>query len=261
MGFVFPFRAGHHVVIILLTGRVKIQWNLITYQLEANDIISISGRMVTQSIEFMEDSSAVIMAFTTEFALRNARKSRAIESFKLLSATSAPKISPNSREMETLQALLTYLMMKTQGDQEEHLDAKIQHAFSLIFYELSDLYSKYHPSMPLDLTRKEELSAEFIKLLSRHFREERSLEFYANALHVTTGHLSKMLKKVSGKSARHLIDEAVVLEAKVLLADRSLTIAKIAADLNFSDQSFFGKFFKKETGLSPSEYRQTFSQA
>ncbi|UII27522.1 helix-turn-helix domain-containing protein [Fulvivirga maritima] len=260
-GFMFPFRTDHHVVILLLSGKVKVQLNLTTFLLEPHDLILISGRMVTQSIDFLEDATAIIIAFTKEYALENAQKTQALESFQLLRTTISKKVSLDARELENFMALTTYLNNKIQNEQEEHIDAKMVHAFNLLSFELSGLYEKHHPSISIDLSRKEELSASFIKLLGKHFREERSVSFYANALHVTSGHLTKTLKQVSGKSTRQLIDEAVILDAKILLAKRALTVAQISAALNFNDQSFFGKFFKKETGLSPSAYRQLLSQS
>ena len=97
---------------------------------------------------------------------------------------------------------------------------------------------------------------QFVKLLSDSFREERSVIFYAEQLHVTPRYLSQTVKEVTGKSAGELIDEMVILEAKALLNDVSLTISQVADSLYFSDQFFFSKYFKRLTGLSPSEYKK-----
>lgn len=258
-GFMFPFRTDHHIVILVLRGNVEVEWNLNFHILKSKDLISISGNMVTQSINFLEDSTAIIITFTKEYALENTQKSRALESFKLLSATASKKVSLNEKEYDTFLSISSYLFNQDREDQNNHLVEKLKHAFNLIFFELSGLYEKYHPLIPISINRKEELSGNFIKLLGANFREERSVNFYAKSLYVTPGHLSKVLKQVSGKSARELIDQAVILEAKILLNNRALLIAQITDDLNFSDQSFFGKFFKKETGLSPRAYRRTLS--
>ncbi|WNW02394.1 AraC family transcriptional regulator [Tenacibaculum sp. HL-MS23] len=96
----------------------------------------------------------------------------------------------------------------------------------------------------------------FLDLLNENFKSERSVQFYADVLCITSGYLSKVLKEVSGKTANQLIDEAVILEAKLLLNNPILSISEIAENLQFSDQSFFGKFFKKHTGLSPTAFRK-----
>ena len=88
-----------------------------------------------------------------------------------------------------------------------------------------------------------------------HFEKERSVSFYANQLNITPKYLSEAVKEIMGKTAGELIDEAVIMQAKVLLKTPDLNIGQVATVLNFPDQSFFGKFFKKHVGLSPNQYR------
>ena len=81
------------------------------------------------------------------------------------------------------------------------------------------------------------------------------MAFYAGILHVTPKYLSKTVKEITGKTCGEMIDEMVVIEAKALLNDTSLTIGQVADELHFSDQFFFSKYFKKQTGISPFGYR------
>ncbi|KAA5414161.1 AraC family transcriptional regulator [Bacteroides cellulosilyticus] len=80
--------------------------------------------------------------------------------------------------------------------------------------------------------------------------------YYADRLHLSAGYLSTIIKRVSGKTAAEWIDDYVTLEAKALLKSTNLTIQQISDELNFPSQSFFGKYFKRITGLSPKEYRE-----
>lgn len=84
---------------------------------------------------------------------------------------------------------------------------------------------------------------------------ERSVTFYAEQLCITPKYFSSLVKKLSGKSAAQWIDNYVILEAKNLLKYSDMSIQEIAYRLNFSTQSFFGKYFKHQTGLSPTQYR------
>ena len=95
----------------------------------------------------------------------------------------------------------------------------------------------------------------FINLVQQHFRKERFLEFYSSILEITPKHLSRTLKSMTGITAVEWIDRYVILEAKVLLKSSNLSIQQISNDLNFSSQSFFGKYFKKHVGMSPKEFR------
>jgi len=88
-----------------------------------------------------------------------------------------------------------------------------------------------------------------------HYKEERSLEFYADKLCLTCKYISKVIKETSGKTANDIIDEHVALEVKALLKSTNMTIDQISETLNFPSQSFFGKYFKRITGISPKEYK------
>lgn len=81
------------------------------------------------------------------------------------------------------------------------------------------------------------------------------MDFYAGSLEVSTKHLSRTVKSQTGVSPVEWIDRFIVLEAKVLLKSSSLNIQQISDELNFPSQSFFGKYFKKKTGMTPKEFR------
>lgn len=98
--------------------------------------------------------------------------------------------------------------------------------------------------------------AKFIIAVSESFRERREVSWYAERLCITPKHLSAVCKETSGRTAGEWIESYVTMEAKVLLKSTDMTIQEIAAKLNFANQSFFGKYFKHQTGLSPTAYRR-----
>ncbi len=98
---------------------------------------------------------------------------------------------------------------------------------------------------------------DFISLLHLHHRSQRSVAFYASKLFISPKYLSLVIKKATGKSAAEMIDEFVILEAKNLLRFSGKNIQQIAYELNFPNQSSFGKYFKHLTGMSPTEYQRT----
>jgi AraC family transcriptional regulator, transcriptional activator of pobA len=122
-------------------------------------------------------------------------------------------------------------------------------------FELAATARKYRGSNNLKMTRKEEIMMSFLKLLPHHFKEERSVQYYASQLFVTPKHLTKTVKELTNKTCSEFIDEMVIIEAKVLLNDVSLSVANVADYLHFSDQFFFSKYFKNLTGLSPTQFR------
>ena len=105
------------------------------------------------------------------------------------------------------------------------------------------------------ISRPDELFRLFRKLLAEHYRHEHTIAFYADRLHVSRPYLSRIIRQVSGKTVNIYIMEALLSEAKRLLTFTDLAIKGIAESLGFADQSSFGKFFKKGTGMSPLNFR------
>ena len=129
--------------------------------------------------------------------------------------------------------------------------------FHIFLYEIAALGQKYSEMTRLNFSRQESLVIKFSNLVQQQFRELRTVKKYADQLNVTAKYLTEVVKEYSGKNAGEIINDLVILEAKFLLRKSELSIGEIADILHFSDQSFFGKYFKRQTGLSPKAFRET----
>lgn len=129
------------------------------------------------------------------------------------------------------------------------------HQFHIFLFEIAAITKKHTQLKDLHFSRKEKIAMHFSSLVQQHFRKERLLVFYANEMHLSAKYLAEVIKEVTGRSAVEIINELVTTEAKFLLKQRELNIGEIAELLNFSDQSFFGKFFKRQMGLSPKSFQ------
>lgn len=106
------------------------------------------------------------------------------------------------------------------------------------------------------ISRHQELFQLFKTLVSHHCERERNIPYYADLLRITPHHLSAVISRASGRSAMYWINRAVVLRAKVLLRTSGLLTYEIAERLHFANPPAFNNFFKRETGLTPNEYRE-----
>ncbi len=97
----------------------------------------------------------------------------------------------------------------------------------------------------------------FLALVNKHCQHEHNIDFYAAELFITPRYLGSLVKQQSGLTAKEWIDKAIVTQAKMLLKSTDLQAAQIAARLNFTNASFFSKFFKRLTGMTPQEYRES----
>lgn len=103
--------------------------------------------------------------------------------------------------------------------------------------------------------RKGELAHDFFYLLMEHYKQYRDVSYYSDKMCISSKYLSAVIKEVSGKTAKDWIVEYIVLEIKNLLRDSSLNIQEIAVQTNFSNQSSLGRFFRKHTGMTLTDYR------
>ena len=171
-------------------------------------------------------------------------------------ASSNPVLTLDTPKAATVDVLFSLLQQKERVNEKQDLhDETIKHVFSLLVLEIISLIRKNITDSSSGLNRKSHLTFQFLKLLREHIKEQRSVNFYADMLYVTPKHLSMCVKETTGRPCGEIIDEMVVAEAKTLLHNPEFTIGHVADVLNFSDQYFFSKYFKKRTGKSPLNYR------
>lgn len=127
-------------------------------------------------------------------------------------------------------------------------------AFYLDLSNILDHRKEFQDSS--NLTRYEWIIKTFIDLLATCYRQEHKVEFYASRLNISAHYLSLIVKRITGQSVCDFIFEMLYSEARNLLIHSKLSIQEIASLLNFSDQSSFGKFFKRKAGLSPVDFRK-----
>ena len=98
---------------------------------------------------------------------------------------------------------------------------------------------------------------DFKKLVEKKFREWHKVKEYASEIHISPKHLSQTVKNVTGKVAKEHIQDRIILEAKRLLLHTDLSIKEIAYETGFQEPLHFSGFFKKQTGYSPTLFRET----
>lgn len=123
-----------------------------------------------------------------------------------------------------------------------------------LFLDLADLQA---PAQPSPLSYNAVLMRNFKKLVEKHYTELRLPKDYAAMLYITPNHLNAICSDLLGQSAGTVIRDRVILEAKRLLVNPGHSIAAIADVLNFKDNSYFSKFFKKYTETTPEAFRRT----
>lgn len=141
---------------------------------------------------------------------------------------------------------------------ETYIRSIARSLMAAIFYQLMHFMSRREAeSASQPYSRRISYVQDFMKLVHEHFRRERSVGFYADKLFISPKYLSLIIKEVTGKSAATWIDDCVILEAKNLLKFSGKNVQQVAYELNFNNQSSFGKYFKHLTGMSPTQFQRS----
>lgn len=169
-----------------------------------------------------------------------------------------PMINLTETEARVLRSYYEVLQYNNMNPQNEFSKAIARNTIASLTYQLIQLVQKLLPEEePQKIkNRRSNYVTDFFNLVHKHHRRERHVTFYADKLFISAKYLSLIIKEATGQTAAEIIDDYVILEAKNQLRYTDKNIQQISYDLNFPNQSSFGKYFKHLTGMSPSQYQR-----
>jgi AraC family transcriptional activator of pobA len=251
-----PARSTHFAIHLNLGSALEIKYNLINYSIPKNSLFIVHPCII-HVVKVVEHLPTISLGFTHDFLAASMLHKKHVDGLGFLSPQSDPLFLLSNEEAQTLYPMMVYLREMFYNNDHPFKEEMIYHGFNLFMLEVGSIARKYRANEEQGMTRKQDILMSFLKLLADHFKEERSVQFYANALYMTPKHLTKTVKEITTKTCGEFIDEMVIAEAKILLDDLSYSVGQVADYLHFSDQFFFSKFFKRRTGLSPKEYKNS----
>lgn len=252
------FRSDFFSLLWVVAGKVEMSVNLQALYAKAGDVIIAAPNALKQLLDISADGIIEGITFTSDFLIALNIPSNHLEMMEFFTSRFNPLWSLTAEEQALCRSMVVSLQERVAQVNTHPFGTEILHnTFLVLLYEMAALSRKHATFHEASYNRKEELMMDFIRLATQYYKEEKNLSFYASRLFVSSKHLSETVKEISTKTAGEILDELTILEAKLMLSDVRLSISDIAAQLNFSDRSFFGKFFKRHTGLSPRHYRQT----
>lgn len=245
---IHPFKSHYTICCLCLSGTAEGHINLTPCSLEPHTLCIVPSGQILEVAAFSRNFKAFCVLMSNEFIANLGLN------FNLqvhISVLDNPVISLSGRQFK---AMTTYLKMVRNVLEMDHPNKAeiVRHLTCAFFYGIGYFL---HKATDRPLTNEEALMHRFLDEVQRSFRSERKLGFYAERLHLSTRYLSAVVKKYSGKTADEWVDDYVILEAKALLKSTNMTIQQISNELHFASQSFFRKYFKRLTGVSPKHYR------
>lgn len=246
-----PLKFSASVSVYVKKGSAMVDINLISYKITAPCIVNIHKSQILQIKYISEDFVAVFIVLSKRFTDNLFLLLKDCRQYGL--ACRHPVVEIPKELIENFEKNIVLMKEISKDSSNPYAYHAQVLSMSAFFYHTGmKCYAKYDDLYPKNNNR---ISDQFINLVQQNFKRERFLDFYATQLEITPKHLSRTMKSLTGSTAVEWIERYVILEAKVLLKSTNMSIQQIADDLNFPSQSFFGKYFKKNVGMSPKEFR------
>lgn len=250
-GFDMPHRHDGYNINVLLKGSVTEYIDFEKHTIQAPAIIMLEPDQIHQH-DMSSDAEVLALYFTRDFLIT--------ETLGVLSCWQCIfKDNIVHLEESQLQEVLSFarILLQEYRNDKPRKEAVIRNVLSAFIIACGriarpETEEDFHADISIN-----GLGIQFKVLVDQHFKEKVQVSDYAEMLHVTPGHLNDTVKNSIGRSAKQIIDAKRIMEAKRLLFWQRLSVKQIAGELNFDDDAYFSRFFKKHTGLSPAVFQKS----
>ncbi len=246
-------RTENIIIIFVSQGVTHLEIDFTTYELKKNSILSIVPKSTIKCIDQSDDFRCSFFSFDREFAIDAIPRPEPaymdfIRSYPL-------GILPEERSKIIHAGIgnVAYFLYENEGKHRGLIARNIIQGILLEIYDV--IKAKFLENKKKVIDRQNELFMQFIHLVYEHGDKEREVAFYADKLCITTRYLASIMRHIAHETPKEIIDRHCIQEIKTRLRITNDTLQSIALQLNFPDQSFFTRYFKKYTGMTPKEFR------
>ena len=249
----FPCMIESGFFILCVKGSMQVTINATTYDIGENDLMTLPPHYFMEIHKFSSDIQIYYTGFSSHF----------IESINLMKATQhlLPLIMENpvvrlsntatlSYKMFYESSILSYASLRTRENKEI-----VKAVLTMFIQGATEIYKLQNNWYLSSQSRKYEIYQEFLKLVMKHYTIHHGTSFYADELGLSLPHFCSTIKKAAGNTPLEVIASVILMEAKSRLKSTDEPVKNIALSLGFNNISFFNKFFKQHTGITPQEYR------
>ena len=247
------FGRGWFTLLLVLSGEMELAGGGTVLRVATGKLCGMAG--VASTVAVSPSFRGLAVSCTMAVAINSRMRGHGMGYLEALAGRPVA-FALSKAEVRHLQQVIRMLERKMAGSRCRAFNEDLVFVcLNLLLYEYAKLYHERSKAEAGPGGRIESIALGFIGLLEGNAREHHETEFYAAALCITSGHLRRAVRRITGKNPRYFIDTALLSEAFMLLSEGELTVSEIGELLNFGTLSSFSAFFKRCTRLSPSEYQ------
>lgn len=259
--FGHPYRPTRSSFLFVKKGRLKVREQINEFEILENSIFLIDVKYVYEILEITEDAELRLLSYDKNFLETASFKLHRLKIYRNLKTQLQRNFQISKPEIDIFWANVESLAYYLQHFEEiEYARFIIEDYFNIILYHIVSIAVPLNDDPNKQMTSQQKITYRFVMLVSDHYLETKSVQYYADQLQLSIRHLSTVVKDTSSRTPNEIISEFIFNEAKAQLSTTTLPIKQIATKLNFSDQYAFTHFFKKHQDSSPTEYRSLFKQ-
>ena len=249
------FRVEGYVIGICLEGSIELEVDSIPYSGGAGSMLIARPLQLLQFLHLSSDCRLRFILFSQRFLVSNNIHQRVLQNFRFSHPSVLPVIRITAAESGRIVNQFADIWIRFNDVQHPFRKEVVGNLLLVLLYDFEAIYREHSQGTETGMSRPNELARRFFDLAQKQFREQHAVEHYARLLHVTPKYLSSMIKDATGRTAASFLNELLLLEAQSLLKHSDSSVKEVAHALGFSDQSTFGKFFKRAFGLTPRQYQ------
>lgn len=250
----FPHRHHFYQIVLFTRGGGRHAIDFQAFDIQPNQVYYMAPSQV-HSWDFDEETDGYVVNFNDSLFASIYQNQYFLREFPLFNQISGSPVN-NLESGVALELEQTFAAMLEEYEHGENYKLDMLRGMLLtILVRLSRVAPE--PFQAGISKHQINLIRQFESLIEQHFREKKLPKAYAEMLFISPNHLNALTNQMIGKSAGAMIRERIMLEAKRLLVNSDLMISQIAAILQFEDNAYFTRFFKKHLGTSPEAFRNT----
>lgn len=255
-----PFKIDAIRMVLCLQGTLQVDVNAKTHILHPNDMLCCGPNVMIHNCVPSTDLKCNILALSTRIVRQLINPGNDMRN-KIFYINQNPLLHIGEEGSRMFKQYYDLLSARTKAPENMYRKEIVSSLACAVLYELLAKLDKYSQPSDDTLVRQGDiLFKRFIELLAETHIKERSISYYADKLFVSPKYLSTVCKQISGKTAFELINQLMMEDITRLMKYSEKSIKEISDHLEFPNISFFGKYVKSHTGLSPTEYRRQVSQ-
>lgn len=253
-------RKKFYTIVLITQGKTEEVIGHNRYVFEANQMYFIAANQLHLIEQWSTDLKGVMCLFDSDYFLLCLKHQIKLNSFPFFQVGQSPFVHLSERETVMMEHLFWKLQSEKSQKETFNDDLLVRMFLNIILLEAERIYNHKSPQLPFVLSRKEQLVAKFQLLVNQKALDIKQVSNFAALLFIHPHYLNDVVKEVTGESASAYIHKVLIEEAKSKLIQTNHTVSQIAIALNFAEESYFGRFFKKNTGITPLQYRKTHKQ-